>query len=158
MVRGEGPEGRTASEGERIRSIKHGGLAHWLRSSWALRAAPSTSGLYALLYTNHPAACSLLPLLPFALSLSPASPSLRFHLSSGIGNSESRPCCSLRRFRSCFLPDISPPFFFSFRSTEIIKVRNEKEASRGRENARDVSREIWNRNGIGTEINAINLQ
>lgn len=97
---------------------------------------------------------------PFALSLSPASPSLRFHLSSGIGNSESRPCCSLRRFRSCFLPDISPPFFFfSFRSTEIIKVRNEKEASRGRENARDVSREIWNRNGIGTEINAIiNLQ
>lgn len=95
---------------------------------------------------------------PFALSLSPASPSLRFHLSSGIGNSESRPCCSLRRFRSCFLPDISPPFFFSFRSTEIIKVRNEKEASRGRENARDVSREIWNGNGIGTEINAINLQ
>lgn len=96
---------------------------------------------------------------PFALSLSPASPSLRFHLSSGIGNSESRPCCSLRRFRSCFLPDISPPFFFfSFRSTEIIKVRNEKEASKGRENARDVSREIWNRNGIGTEINAINLQ
>lgn len=110
--------GRTASEGERIRSIKHGGLAHWLRSSWALRAAPSTSGLYALLYTNHPAACSLLPLLPspprfipLSLSLSPSLlPSLRFHLSSGIGNSESRPCCSLR----CFPILLPGGYFFSF--------------------------------------------
>lgn len=35
---------------ERIRGIKHGGLAHWLRSSWALRAAPSTSRVY---YTSR---------------------------------------------------------------------------------------------------------
>lgn len=149
MVRGEGPEGRTASEGERIRSIKHGGLAHWLRSSWALRAAPSTSGLYALLYTNHPAACSLLPLLPFALSLSPASPSLRFHLSSGIGNSESRPCCSLRRFRSCFLPDISPPFFFffPFARPRLLKFGT-KRKRRGEERMRVMFRA---KSGTGTE-------
>lgn len=86
MVRGEGPEGRTASEGERIRSIKHGGLAHWLRSSWALRAAPSTSGLYALLYTNHPAACSLLPLLPSPLRFIPLSRLSLSPLSSLLGD------------------------------------------------------------------------
>lgn len=43
----KGP-GRAGSEGERIRSSKHGGLAHWLRTSWTLRVAPPTSELYVV--------------------------------------------------------------------------------------------------------------
>lgn len=84
---------------------------------------------------------------PFALSLSPASPSLRFHLSSGIGNSESRPCCSLRRFRSCFLPDISPPFFFPFARPRLLKFGT-KRKRRGEERMRVMFRA---KSGTGTE-------